>query len=140
MSEDLILDHTLACLRPHMHVEWGDREPLDVLGRLMAKHFRPAGWTQNTHLIIRRDQVRSRREQWGIARLGQLKRGHAAVAGPRTSLDGPIVVVEHEGVVRLLDGNHRINTWLGIRDSALHDVHIHTIEGTGGFVEVPGIG
>jgi hypothetical protein len=138
-SIDPLFDQTLTYLRSHLHPEWGDREPMDVFNRLMAKHIRPGGWTANTHMNIFPHQVRSRREQWGIDRLGQLRRGHPGVANPRTRLDGPIVIVEYEGAARLLDGNHRINTWVAMGDSALHDVHIHTIDETGQFVELPAV-
>ncbi len=112
---------------------------MDVFNRLIAKQVRPAGWTPNTHMNIYPHQVRSRREQWGMDRLGQLRRGHQGVAGPGTRLDGPIVIVEYEGATRLLDGNHRINTWAAMGDAALHAVHIHAIDGTGQFVELPAI-
>jgi hypothetical protein len=88
---------------------------------------------------IRPDRVRSRRENWRIERLGQLRRGHPGVAGPLTRLDGPIVVVEYGGIVRLLDGNHRINTWVANGGSALHAVHVHAIEGTAEFVVLPAL-
>jgi hypothetical protein len=100
--------------------EWGNRAPVDVFNRLMAKHVKSAGWTPNTHTNIRPEQVRSRREQWGVETLGQLRRDHQGVAGPRTRLDGPIVIVEYEGALRLLDGNHSINTWAAKGDLALH--------------------
>ena len=133
---DLILEQTLEALRPHVHPEWGDRNSMDVFNRLLAKHIRPDGWTANTHADIRPEQIRSRREQWGIDRLAQLPRGHPGVAGRDTRLDGPIVVFEYQGAMRLLDGSHRINTWVAIRDPAQHPVHIHTIEGDAQFVQL----
>jgi hypothetical protein len=109
---------------------------MDVFNRLLAKHIRPDGWTPNTHMDIRPEQIRSRREQWGIDRLGLLPRGHHGMAGPGTRLDGPIVIVQYQGAMRLLDGSHRVNTWIAMRDPAQHSVHIHTIEGAGEFVEL----
>ena len=135
-QQDPVLEHTLEALRPHLHREWGDRDAMDVFNRLLAKHVRPDGWTNNTHLDIRPEQIRSRRELWGIDRLRQLTRGHRGVAGRDTRLDGPVVVVEYQGTMRLLDGNHRINTWVGRRDPDQHPVHIHTIDGTAQFVEL----
>lgn len=114
---------TLAHLRPHLHRKWGDREPIDVFNRLLAKHVRPAGWTPNTHMNIGPARIRSRKERWLIDRLGQLTRGHRGVAGPYTRLGGPIIVVEFEGTVRLLDGSHRINTWVAMNDSGVSRVN-----------------
>ena len=136
-TSDPILDHTLACLQAHFHPEWGDRNPFDVFSRLIAKNVKPSGWTSNTHMNLLPDQIRSRQEEWGIAKLQQLKRGHSGVASAFTKLDGPIIVVEYGGVSRLLDGNHRINTWVANRDCELHSVHIHTIDGTSDFIELP---
>jgi hypothetical protein len=41
------------------------------------------------------------------------------------------------GAMRLLDGNHRINTWVAKGDADLRPVHIHTVEGAGQLVELP---
>ena len=136
-SSDPILEQTLGYLRNHLHAKWGDREPIDVLNRLLAKNIRPAGWTMYTHMDITPDRIRSRLEQWSVAELGRLTRGHAAVAHPLARLDVPIVVVEYQGAMRLLDGNHRINTWIARCDAELHAVHIHVIEGVGRPVELP---
>lgn len=134
-DHDELLGQTLRCLQAHKHAEWGDREPLDVLNRLLAKNLRPEGWTSNTHLNISPSQIRSRRERWTIEQLGRLKRGHSDKAG--TDFDCPIIVVEYQATQCLLDGNHRINRWLAAGDTRLHDVNIHTIDGVGQFVELP---
>jgi hypothetical protein len=47
------------------------------------------------------------------------------------------VIVEYQGAMRLLDGNHRINTWVAKGDADLRPVHIHTVEGAGQLVELP---
>jgi hypothetical protein len=134
---DPVFDETLGFLRPHFHPECGDRNVLDVFNRLLAKNIKPAGWTKYTHMNITPEQIRSRREQWPMSELSRLPRGHAGVAGPWTRLDGPIVVVEYLGSKRLLDGSHRINTWVAAGDADLHPVHIHTIEGAGQDLELP---
>lgn len=136
-SGDPILEMTLQCLLPHLHPEWGDRAPIDVLNRLLAKNERPAGWTKNSHMDITPNRIHSRRERWGLTDFARLTRGHPGVAHALTRLDGPIVIVEYHGAMRLLDGNHRINTWVANGDAELHTVHIHTVEGTGRLVELP---
>jgi hypothetical protein len=137
-GHDALLDQTLECLQAHHHREWGDREPMDVFNRLLAKNVRPDGWTPNTHLNINRGQISSRQEKWGIDKLAQLERGHSDPTG--ADFDCPIIVVEYEGRRRLLDGNHRINRWLAAHDPRLHDVNIHKAEGTGQLIELPPVG
>jgi hypothetical protein len=135
MTSEAIFDRSLECLWAHCHPEWGDRIPLDVFNRLLAKSIRPNGWTTNTHLNIPRQQISSRRERWTTDELAKLPRGHGSTAGE--DFDCPIIVAEYEGKQRLLDGNHRINRWIEDRDTRLHDVNIHTIGGIGHFVELP---
>jgi hypothetical protein len=134
---DPILKETLTALRPHLHPEWGDRDEMDVFNRLVAKQIKPKGWTPNTHMDLRLEQISSRRDQWGVDRLSQLPRSHRGTAGPATRLDGPIVIVEIQGSMRVLDGSHRINTWVARGDSAQHTVHIHALKGTANFFELP---
>jgi hypothetical protein len=134
---DALLDESLRCLRAHLHPEWGDRHPLDVFARLLAKNIRPSGWTSNTHLDIKRDQVRSRREQWTTEALGKLVRGHNSTAGQ--DFGCPIIIAEHEDVQRVIDGHHRINRWVSAGDTRVHDVNIHTISATGEFIELPAV-
>lgn len=135
-TSDPILGQTLACLRAHLHRKWGDREPIDVFNRLLAKNIRPTGWTPCTHANYQLSEIRSRREEWPTEKLGQLARGHSGLAGPRTRLDGPIIIVDFDLTLRVLDGNHRINTWVATGDSASHYVHIHTVEGALKFLEL----
>lgn len=135
MSDDVIFDQSLECLLAHFHPKCGDRNPLDVFNRLLAKNIRPTGWVPNTHLTIQRDQVTSRQEQWSTDALGRLPRGHGSALGE--DFGCPIVVAEYEGKQRLLDGNHRINRWIAAGDTQMHDVNIHTIAGTGQFIELP---
>jgi hypothetical protein len=136
---DPILDDTLAHLRAHLHPEWGDRAPVDVFGRLMAKAFGPTGRSRNVHMEMGSMKIRSRTEQWGIEKLRQLTRGHNGVATSPAQLYGPIVLVEYRGRVVVLDGNHRINTWVKLNDPALHAVNIHAVEGTAEFIELPSV-
>lgn len=133
-NPDPILDQSLKCLRWHLHQKWGDRHPLDVLNRLLAKNIRPIGWTNNTHLDIQSHQISSKQEQWTVEQLSPLTRHGDPTDG---NFDSPIIVAEYEGVQRLLDGNHRINYWIQERDTRLHTVNIHTIEGRAEFVELP---
>jgi hypothetical protein len=134
VSNDAILDQTLECLRWHHHREWGDREPLDVLNRLLAKNINPDGCTPKTHLNIQRHQIKSRKANWSLDELAKLDRGHADISG--TDFECPIIVVEYQSKQRLLDGNHRINRWLQFRNTKLHEVNIHTVEGVGQFIEL----
>jgi hypothetical protein len=134
-SNDSILDQTLKCLWAHCHPEWGDQVPLDVFNRLLAKGVRPSGWTQYTHLDIQPEQISSRRERWTVEALAKLPRGHTSKAGHDFAC--PIIVAEYPGKQLLLDGNHRINRWIDLGDSGEHEVNIHTIRGTGHFVERP---
>lgn len=135
VSDDVIFDQSLECLWAHCHPEWGDRYPLDVFNRLLAKNIRPSEWTPNTHLNIQRHQVKSRRERWTTDALGKLPRGHGFTQGK--DFDCPIVVAEYEGEQRLLDGNHRINRWIAARNTLVHDVNIHAAAGIGQFIELP---
>jgi hypothetical protein len=68
---------------------------------------------------------------------GRQRESHRGTAGPDTRLDGPVVIIEYQRSMRLLDGSHRINTWVARQDSAEHPVHIHTLKGTAKFVELP---
>jgi hypothetical protein len=129
-----ILDQTLDCLRSHLHVEWGDRSPLDVFNRLLAKNIKPPSWTKNTHADLQREQIVSRKEQWTTAALSQLPRGHNSQAG--VDVPWPIILAECEGM-RVLDGNHRINRWVALNDARDHDVHIHTVTGPIRYIELP---
>ena len=131
-----ILDGTLECLTSHLHAKWGDRAPLDVFNRLLAKNIRPTGWTKNTHADLSRDQIASRKEQWTTASLGELTRGHGSPTGVDVAC--PIILAEHEGV-RVLDGNHRINRWVASADTRRHVVHIHAITGPIRFIELPSV-
>lgn len=134
-NHDAILDQTLTCLRAHSHPEWGDSAPLDVLNRLLAKNIKPDGWTKYTHLNIQAQHIGSRREKWSIGELEKLDRGHSDPRGK--DFECPIIIVEYQFKLRLLDGNHRINRWLLTQDTRLHDVNIHTVDGVGQFVELP---
>lgn len=60
-GQDDVLHQTLRALHAHLHPEWGDRTGLDVFGRLLAKHVKPAGWTANTHLDVREVHMRPAR-------------------------------------------------------------------------------
>jgi len=137
-QRDTIFEQTLQCLWPHCHPEWGDRTPLDVFNRLIAKNVRPAGWTPHTHLDIQEHRVSSRQEHWTIAELGRLLRAHVGIADRDSA--SPIVLVEYEGMLRLIDGNHRINRWVAEADVRQHQVNIHSVAGVGQFVELPRTG
>ena len=137
MNDQDVFERSLSCLRAHCHPEWGDRTPLDVFNRLLAKNVRPNTWTPNTHLDIQPSQVRSRSEQWTTDALAKLARGHTSVAG--RDFDCPIVIAEYAGKQRVLDGNHRINRWVLAKDAGRHDVHIHNIAVIGQFVELPSV-
>ena len=131
-----ILDHSLECLRGHLHAEWGDRCLLDVFNRLLAKNIRPPGWTKNTHVDLQRQQITSRKEQWATAALGALTRGHNSEAGD--DFGCPIILAEYQGM-RVLDGNHRIKRWVASSDIRVHDVQIHTVVGPVRFIELPSV-
>lgn len=136
-SNDTILDQSLMCLVAHRHPEWGDRVLFDVFNRLLAKNIKPSEWTSNTHLDIHPEQISSRQEQWTTEDLAKLLRGHGSAEGK--DFDCPIIVAKYDGKQRLLDGNHRINRWIEVGDTMLHDINIHTIAGIGQFVELPAI-
>ena len=136
MSGD-ILEASLACLMAHCHPNWGDRDGLDVFNRLLAKNIRPPGWTSNTHLSFQRHQIDSRKEQWHTEDLAKLARGHSDPRG--VDFDCPIVIAQYEGLLRVLDGNHRINRWVASADKRKHDVHVHTVQGAAQFVTLPPI-
>jgi hypothetical protein len=130
---DPILRVSLSCLLDHYHPEWGDRAPIDVFTRLLAKNIRPAGWSSVTHIDLRLEQISSRREQWSTAALAALPRGHSDASG--IDIACPIVIAEYHGQQRLLDGNHRVNRWERMSDERLHDVNIHSIAGTVRFLD-----
>ena len=137
MSTHRLFNESLNCLLPHVHPEWGDRDSLDAFTRLLAKTIRPAGWTPNTHLEIKLDQLTSRRERWTTDALARLARGHSATGGK--DFDCPIIIAEYDGVQHVLDGNHRINRWVTAGDARVHEVNIHTITGCGYFIELPAV-
>ena len=118
MTHRAILIQTLQCLSPHRKPHWGDHTPLDVFNRLLAKNVRAAGWTDQTHCDIREEEITSRQEAWTTDALGRLPRAHTEVA-PQ-DWQGPIVLVEFEGMLRLIDGNHRINRWVAFNDDRTH--------------------
>ena len=132
---DTILRQSLCCLLSHYHPQWGDREPIDVFNRLLAKNLGRAGLSKTIHTDFRAEQISSRREQWSTADLGKLRRGHTDTRG--IDVAWPIVLAEYAGEVRVLDGNHRINRWVITNDLRTHDVNIHTIVGTASFVDLP---
>ena len=134
-TNDPLLDQTLQCLSWHRHREWGDRVPLDVFTRLLAKNIRAPGWTPNTHLELQPQELTSRREVWTAAQLARLRRGHESKAGD--DFNCPIIVAEYQGTQRLLDGNHRNNRWIETGDERTHDVNIHCVTETAAFVELP---
>ena len=131
-----ILDETLECLRSHLWGKWGDRTPLDVFSRLLAKNLKPPGWTPNTHANLQRSQIGSRKEQWTTAALNRLARGHNSADGK--DVPWPIVLAEYQGL-RVLDGNHRINRWVALNDEKSHSVHIHPVTGPIQFIELPSV-
>ena len=137
-DQDPVLSESLHCLQAHLHPEWGDRTALDVVNRLLAKHVRPSDWTANTHLDIREEHISSRVEEWSVANLANITRAHGGLS--RVESREPIILAEYSGAVRLLDGNHRINSWVAARDTRLHKVHIHTVSRLGSFVALPGRG
>ena len=131
---DPILRESLGCLLSHFHPEWGDREPLDVFNRLLAKNLGRAGPRKAGHTDVRAEQIASQREQWTTADLGKLRRGHSDPAGVDVAC--PIILAEYAGETRVLDGNHRINRWVNENDSRMHDVIIHTVANAVGFVDL----
>ncbi len=131
-DRDPILSETLRCLGAHRHPQWGDRDALDVFNRLLAKNARPGG-SKNLHLDIREEQITSRAEEWPLEELARLPRAHDE--RHQHGSHDPVILVEYDGALRLLDGNHRINNWVARQDRGPHRVHIHTINGAGRFVE-----
>ena len=83
---------------------------------------------------IQPQQISSRREQWTTEELSKPRRGHGSSAGK--DFDCPVIIADHDGELRLLDGNHRINRWIEIGDTRLHDVNIHSIAGKVDFIEL----
>ncbi len=136
-NQDAILYQTLSCLHPHAHPQWGDREPMDVFNRLLAKNIKRNDRADNTHCNIQPSQIRSHREKWAIGELDKLTLWHSGTGG--RDFDCPIIVAEYLGSRLLLDGNHRINRWRENRDARLHDVNIHTVDGIAQFLEIPGV-
>lgn len=132
-GQDDVLHQTLRALHAHLHPEWGDRTGLDVFGRLLAKHVKPADWTANTHLDVREVHIASCAEEWSIDALAQIPRAHGGLLWFE-SLE-PIIIADFEGQLRLLDGNHRINTWAARRQAGSYLVHIHVVSGDVRFVE-----
>jgi len=132
---DPLLLQSLNCLKPHLHKKWGDRAPMDVFNRLLAKHVRPPGWTTNTHFTLTPDRITSRQEQWPIERLTTLRLAHSDPSG--ADFGCPIIVAEYAGEQHLLDGNHRVNRWKQAGDTGLHAVNIHTVTGEARHVELP---
>jgi hypothetical protein len=132
---DPLLRQSLTCLLGHLHPKWGDREPIDVFNRLLAKNLQPPGANKTTHTNVRLDQISSRRERWPTAKLAELRRGHTDPTG--VDVECPIVLAEYAGELRVLDGNHRINRWVITGDTGLHDVNIHTVIGEARLVDHP---
>src|ERR1043165_3598650 len=130
---DPVLRESLRCLLTHFHPQLGDRWPLDVLNRLIAKNMGQAGPNKTGHANVREEQIASRKEQWTTGNLGKLPKGHLDASG--VDIACPIILVEYMGRTMVLDGNHRINRWENSNDTRLHDVIIHTISGPFAFVE-----
>jgi hypothetical protein len=135
--DDAILIESLRCLIPHLHPEWGDRNPFDVFCRLIAKHRKPSGWTTNSHLELTACKITSRQEKWTTDGLGKLARGHQSTNGQ--DFDCPVILVEHRDSVLVLDGNHRINRWVSTGDTRIHRVNIHTIAAEEKYVDLPAV-
>ena len=132
---DPILRESLQCLLDHFHPDWGDRGPLDVLNRLLAKNLKPPGACKNTHTSFRLDQISARRDEWATRSLAKLRRGHDDPSG--IDVPCPIILVEYDGETRVIDGNHRINRWHNTGDTRNHAVNILKITGAAIFVVLP---
>jgi hypothetical protein len=133
---DAVFSQSIECLSRHRRPEWGDLCAMDVFNRLVAKSIRPDGWTTNTHLDIKSDQVQSRQEHWTADALKKLTRGHSRTAGK--DFDCPIVIAEYDGAQLLIDGTTRINRWIAKGEMPVHKVNVHTIPEVGQFIEIPG--
>ena len=131
---DPIPDETFACLAAHLHPEWGDRTPLDVFNRLLAKNLQPPGLTPCTHLDIRCHQIRSSKVWRTTDELARLaEQGHRGAHGRGASQ--PVVIALYDNQERLLDGNHRINWWQSLDDHELHEVNLHEVLIAGQFLD-----
>ena len=125
-NDDGILDQSLRLLRAHCHAKWGDRVPIDVFNRLLAKSIKADGWKDGVHMNIKRNQIRSPRETRTTEELALLERSHHRLKPCRE--DCPIIIAVYESKERLLDGTTRINLWERQKNKERHDVNVHIVE------------
>jgi hypothetical protein len=130
---DTLLRNALYCLLDHFNPKLGDKLPLDVFNRLLAKNIRPLGWKGVTHTDAQVSQISARQERWTTAQLAVLPRGHSDPSG--VDIECPIIIAEYQDQ-RLLDGNHRVNRWVCSGDQRLHEVIVLSVSGAIGFVEL----
>jgi len=123
---DEILDQSLNLLRYHYHHEWGDRSPLDVFNRRLAKNIAAPGWKKTDHMDIKPLQIRSHRDKRSTDELSRFHQLHGLDDPHRA--DCPIIIAVYEGKARLLDGHTRINYWVKQGNIGDHDVNVHVIE------------
>lgn len=87
------------------------------LTKLANERFDGEAW-----LPVTEDKWEIRWEAWPWERVTVSERKHAD-AGPRR-VEGPLVVVQFRGRELLVDGTHRVNTWLAGEHPAVLDVLI----------------
>ncbi len=123
-----VLEDTLYWLKFHVWRELGDRTPLDVFKRLLAKKIKAPDWKDTDHYPVARHQIRSYREKRTTEEIARLSRGHDKLQ-PMTR-GGPIIIAVLDDQERLLDGNTRINLWISQGNTDQHDVNVHIVETT----------
>lgn len=120
---DEILNNTYEQLRLGGHCKWLSNHPnagFETLCRLMYKsiHCKDPGKIELPSALIRikESEIVSSPETRTVKSLEQVKnsmpRTHGRKAPHQNGIDNPIVIVELDGVERLIDGSNRINYWV----------------------------
>lgn len=130
-GEDEILEQSLSILARD-HGGTGQSNGLAVFNRLLSKSVLGRTPAQDELFLYARSQIRSARIQWTTEQLVKLKGEQIAShdrESPRTDFgtESPVIVAQHKGVLRLLDGSNRINKWVSSGNTGLHDCNIHYV-------------
>ena len=94
-------------------------QTVSELNRLLRKWFpaAPEAYISEEHSVLQQKWLTPQELD------SQLRRGHARAA-PRRVNGIPLLAVQYEGGIYMLDGTNRINGWLQSGDTELHEVII----------------
>lgn len=136
-SEETAIEETLRILyRDHKKGPDGriHKDGLAVFIWLVTKSFSGEIIPDTSKsLNIERSQINSTREEKSTKELREIQQSRKCHErdNPQTidGTDSPIIIVEYEETILLIDGSNRINMWSNNENTDLHRVNFHKIAG-----------